>query len=70
MMIVRMLLGWFTNVTIMVRMGAVWGVLGLLMKKRGIRDMLFDIWMIICDVPLGSVNMNLVIKYCNEFFGL
>ena len=39
-------------------------------KKRGIQDTFFDIWMIICDVPLLSENMNLVIKYCNNFFGL
>ena len=39
-------------------------------KKRGIQDILFDVWMIICNSPLGFVDVNLVIKYCNEFFGL
>ena len=42
----------------------------LLSERQGICDILFDIWMIICDAPLLSENMNLVIKYCNEFFGL
>ena len=70
MMIVRVFLGWFTSVTVMVRSEAVWGVLGLLMKKRGIQDIVFDIWMKICDASLLFVNMNLVIKYCNESFVL
>ena len=39
-------------------------------KKRGIQDTFFDTWMIIRDSPLLSVNMDLIIKYCNKFFGL
>ena len=45
------------------------GCLGLLIKNEEFKILFFDTWMIICDAPLLSENMNLVIKYCNEFFG-